>query len=406
MKHYLLLIGVLVVSLPTLAQNPCDSLKSSNDILKCAIENHASIKLGNSLVKEAQLESVIAVQQPNPEMEAEFDKPILQRGFKTSLQYMHTFELGGKKKARMNLASSQIELSKASVEKQKDSVAINTVLTLHRIRQIDHELEINKEIIQTFEDILTTYKNAGNLDPEKKISVSIFNLALKESLIKKTNLLSERNKHESTLQLSLGKKIKLTKLMLPQPIEEWRILKSNKKAKGSRVHLAESQIALSQSRLLLEKANASQDISLGLKFGFENDKTNSYSIGLVFSMPIPLYNTNRGSIGKALAENHTNELKLDLLKDKLASRKDYLQKVYADTKKVMSESYSHNEVDLNHENLHKMIEKGVISPSSIIELHRQILEFYDRLHQQELSGINALWELHAINGTAQKEELK
>lgn len=406
MNRCLIFLGISLLSLPIFSQKPCQILNSPNDILKCAIENHTSVRIGKSLVKVSQLEFAVADQQPNPEIEAEYVKPMVGSGFKTSLQYMHTFEMGGKKKARKDLASSQVFLSKVSVSNQKNKVAINTVLTLHRIRQIYHELEINKEIIQTFKKILIIYKNAGNLGPEKKIAVSIFNLALKESLIKKTNLLSERSKYEADIQLNLGKKIILTKSMLPKPIKEWKDLKLDVDSKGLEIRLAESQLALSRSLVLLEKAEAYQDISLGLKFDFENNKTDSYSIGLVFSMPIPLYHRNDGSIAKALAKNSTSELRLGLLKDKQASRKEYLQKIYEDTKKVMLDSYTHNEVELSHSDLHKMIGKGVVSPSSIIELHRQILEYYDKLHQKELSGISALWELYALNGTAQKEELK
>ena len=405
MRNKIIIFGFTLCSGLINAQVPCVDLKTPNDLLKCVLQNHANVKVGKSLVKEARWDSVIAEEHPNPELQVEIDKPI-SPGFGTSLLYMHTFELGGKKKARKGIASSQVALSETFLTNQKDKIILDTVLSLYRMRQIDHELEINKEIDETFQGVISSYKNAGNLGPEKETSISVFNLALRENLLNKNSLLSERLGYETRIQTAIGKKINISKSLLPKDIENWPNIDLPLHSKGNEIKLAEKNLALSHSRFLLEKSEATPNISLGLKVDFTREETNSFSFGLVFSMPLPIYNQNSGSIAKAMSQIQTNEIRLGSIKDNLNRRKAYLQKIYADTQTVLSERESNKKINFDHKNLHKMIERGVISPSTVIELHRQTLEFYNKLHQQELVGINALWQIYAINGTVQSKELR
>ncbi|MCB9085231.1 MAG: hypothetical protein H6624_12845 [Bdellovibrionaceae bacterium] len=41
----------------------------------------------------------------------------------------------------------------------------------------------------------------------------------------------------------------------------------------------------------------------------------------------------------------------------------------------------------------------------VIEMHREVFEFYEGLHEHELKAIDALWRLYALKGTLLKEEI-
>ena len=405
MRKILTSLGVVLSVNPTVAQAQCDSLKTPNDLLKCVVQSHAEVKIGKSLIEEARLGIQVADQQPNPELDAEVTDSI-GSGFGTGVTLMHTFERGGKKEARRRLASSEHALSKTALLNQQDQIILKTVLSLYRIRQIDHELEINREIITTFENIISQYKKAGTLGPEQKVSISVFNLALEESRLNKTTLLSERKGFVTQIQTDLGKEIKISSGLLPKVVNTWSDLNGSTRLEGNQVKLAQESVALSKARFLLEEAEATPNISIGPKVGFEHDGEGSFSIGVALSMPLPLYHQYSGSKARARAEVQTNVARLDSLKAKLVQRKKYLEGVYRDVQRTITHTLTNKEVEIDHKNLHKMINSGVVSASIIIELHRQILEFYDKLHQQELTGINALWQIHAINGTIQSEELK
>lgn len=398
-------LGLALSVIPTVAQAQCDNLKTPNDLLKCVVQSHATVKVGKSLIEEARLGIQVAEQQPNPELEAEVANTI-GSGFGTDLTFMHTFERGGKKEARRRLASSEHALSKIALLNQQDQIILNTVLSLYRVRQIDHELEINKEIIKTFKNIITRYRKAGRLAPEQQVSISVFNLALEENRLNRTSLLSERKGFATQIQTNLGKEIEISGNLLPKVVRTWRALNTSSELEGNQVRLAKENVALSKARVLLEEAEAAPDISLGPKVGFEHDGSSSFSVGIALSMPIPLYHRNNGSRARARAEVNTKIARLDSLKEQVVKRKEYLEGVYKEVQRTIARTLTNKEVEIDHKNLHKMIKNGVVSASIIIELHRQILEFYDKLHQQELKGIKALWQLHAINGTIQSEELK
>lgn len=404
MKKIFATLGLAFSASPILAQAPCDQIKTPNDLLKCVVQNHADVKVGKSLIKEAQIGIQAADEQPNPELEAEVSDS-MGSGFGTDVTYMHTFERGGKKEARRRLASSEHTLTKTALMNRKDQIVLNTVLSLYRIRQIDHELEINKEIIETFEHIISSYKRAGRLGPEQKMSISVFNLALEENRLNRTALLSERGEFVAKIQTHLGTEIEITNALLPKVEKSWAKLELTN-AEGNRVKLAQQSVALSRARLLHEDSVAIPDISLGPKVGFEHDGSGSFSVGVALSMPLPFYHQNNGARSRARAEINTKIARLDSLKTQLAKRKEYLQKLYSDVRETIGKTRSNKEIEIDHKNLHKMIKRGVVSASIIIELHHQILEFYSKLHQQEMTGINALWQIHAINGNAQSEELK
>lgn len=399
-----ILLGILSTSL-ALAQSECKVLKTSNDLLKCVIQNHAEIKIGESLIEETKLGIDVALQQPNPE----FDMEVLDStdgGFGTEFTLMHTFERGNKKEARRKIASLEHMLSKTVLMNKKDKIILSTVLSLYRIRQIDHDLEINKEIIETFKKIIFQYTNAGSLGPEQKVSISVFNLALEENRLNRTSLLSEREGLVSQLQNNLGKEIEITPSLLPKVRRIWKSIKELSQKDNNQVKLAQERIDLARAQLLLEEAKAISNISLGPKISFENDKNRSYSVGIALSMPLPIYHQNNAGRTMAMAAIKTNETRLDVLKSQLKKRLQYLENVYEETRKMNVKILSNKEIEINHKNLHKMIERGVVSAPIVIELHRQILEFYNKLHEQELKGINALWQIYTINGTVQSEELQ
>ena len=53
-----------------------------------------------------------------------------------------------------------------------------------------------------------------------------------------------------------------------------------------------------------------------------------------------------------------------------------------------------------------MIDRGVVSPVMVIELHREIIEFYESLHEHELDAVKTRWQYYSLHGKLDKEKIQ
>jgi hypothetical protein len=106
----------------------------------------------------------------------------------------------------------------------------------------------------------------------------------------------------------------------------------------------------------------------------------------------------------APCDHHWTPLKYT--KTQLEKQKEFLQRVYQRAATRITQTLSNEQVTLKHKNLHKMIDRGLVSAPLVIELHRQIMDYYERLHKQELEGVIAKWKIAALEGKISKEKLQ
>lgn len=386
------------------AGSECEKLETPNDVLRCVVYNHAAIQVGKAQVNEVALGVDVASQRPNPEFEFEGTDRI-GTGYNAEVALLHTFELGGKRSARMRVAERERDLTKADLLSRKEQLSVQTVSDLYRLRQIEHELSIVDEIVSTFKKITRQYSKAGRLNPEDKMSKSVFSMALEENKLKRNSLINERQGILARIEAGLGRKLTITKNLLPKIKRDWSDLASGKLS-GSQILKAKTRLELSNANYNLERSESWPNLSIGPKIEIENSGTTETQYGLALSIPIPLYQANGGGRARALSGVQRNEIELKYTKTRLERQKEYLHEVYRRVSDGITKTLSNEQVELKHKDLHKMIKRGVVSAPIVIELHRQIMDYYEQLHEQELEGVQALWKIAALEGRILREELK
>lgn len=400
----ILILTLLFSSLSAFAEPKCEQLKTPNDVLKCVVNSHAAVQVGKAKVNEVSLGIDVASQRPNPELELEGTDQV-GPGWNSEITLLHTFELGGKRSARMHVAERERDMSQADLLSRKESIAVQTVSDLYRLRQIDHEKSIVEEIIHTFESITKQYSKAGRLSPEDKMSVSVFKMALEENKLKKNSLVNEKEGILARIEADVGKKISITQTLLPKIKRSWPNL-TKSALSGSQILKAKAEVELSSANYNLEKSESWPNLSIGPKVEIENAGGTETRFGVALSIPIPLFQANGGGRAKSLAGVRRSKVQLKYAKTRLERQKEYLHDVYRRVAARISKTLSNKQVTLKHKNLHKMIKRGVVSAPIVIELHRQIMDYYEKLHDQELEGVVAQWKIAALEGRILKETLQ
>ena len=99
------------------------------------------------------------------------------------------------------------------------------------------------------------------------------------------------------------------------------------------------------------------------------------------------------------------ELQRKLRMNQLEKYKDHLLKTYISASNSVENALRRAMVKKRHHKLHKLLNRGIVNSSLVIEMHREVFEFYERLHAQELKAIDSLWQLYALRGTFSQEKL-
>ena len=382
----------------------CLSVDNPNELLNCILSTHPEIQIQEAQLDQDSKRVDVAKQRPNPGFGLEgVDNK--NGGVSGEFALLHTFELGSKRDSRIKVANAQRNFSEAELLKAKENVVIQAVLNLHRIRQISTEIDIIEENLRTFRKVRKKYRQIGQLNPEQQISNSVFKLAEEDNKLKKEALLSEQESLLSTFQAYLGVNFKFSKGLLPKIKSKWPLV-AVEELKGADVQKVKNEVAIANAKSELANSKAWPNLSIGPRAEFDTGQTNETRVGIALSIPLPFYNTNSGGRAKALMELKKSKLKQAWAKRTLERKVYYLLNDYKRTSTAVTNSLNSSNIRGRHDELHKLINRGIVSAPLIIELHREILEFYKSLHGQELRAVRGLWELYALRGTIMKESIE
>lgn len=400
---FIFLIAIIYCQI-AVAGDVCQIIQNPNDVLKCVVSHHRGLQVAGSEISEAELGIEVARQSPNPS----FDLEIVDSqgpGFAVAASYLHTMELGGKRDARIKLAESERDLSKMAYVNRMENIAISTVVDLYRLRHIDHELSVIAEIIATFRKIIRQYKSVGQLSPEQNMSISVFTMAMEESRLSERVLIDERERISLKIETGIGQKIVFSDHLLPQQKTEWLEINSSSSIANSQLELALRDVEVANAEFMVEDSLSWPDLAIGPRIGYESGERNNFNIGVEVSLPLPLYQKNEAGIALKRANLEKNRLKASFTKSRLKSEKVYLVNSYNRIARGINRALSEKQIEISHYNVHTMINRGIVSSAIVIELHRQLFEYHKKLHDQELDGIRAYWEILALEGRVLQEVL-
>lgn len=413
---FIAIVGLLIF-LETLGKlfaqgdgNDC-FIHKSQDILNCALKNHPHIIDAQYQANRDQKLVNIARQIPNPEVEGRIltGKNGNDTALNSETTFLTTWEIGGKRKARKNQAKILGQQSLIAVEENRESVALQTVVSLYRLRQIRTELARVSETITTFDKILNTFKERPKLSPEQEVAFTSFELALEEYKLIKVLLIQEQSNVAYFLELATH--VPLTKLQnyLPPFKTKWPTVQAQvNPADLSNTVLTQAKLGQegAQADVKIAKSKTWPDLKIGPSFDTESlDNTTQVSGGISLSLPLPILSQNRGEKSYA----HANKLWADnyfeqTIRNIILERKIQLQR-YTTAVKALKQIQSPYQLVAKHENIESLFERGLVSSQLVIETHRQLYEITKSRNEQELTAIDALWRLFILDGRFLSEKI-
>ncbi|MCB1196871.1 MAG: TolC family protein [Deltaproteobacteria bacterium] len=399
-------IGIFVNTV--YGQDQCD-FKNANDLLNRIKENHPLV-LEAELQSEAQLKLIdISKQRPNPNLDAEmlFGDTNSEFAADTLFSLQHTFELGGKRSARIKSAEAQIQMSELQKRNVSESVVINTVMKLYQLQQLEKLTSLYNEAIETFQHMRKRLKRLPSLSPQQQIEMDTLELASSSYGFNVIQKKAERNAIERYLMYFSGCSSINKENILPSA----SVLISNTDmftgvANSVQVLDAKQVLDIAQTQLAQENAKKTPNLSLGPAVGYGRSQgTDSLLFGAALSMPLPLLNKNKGNRAFENANVKKATLAFQNVEQKTLLDLEIWKQKYLRYYQSLHSIEGKESMEIKHRRLESLFRRGVVPANMVIEAHRQLIDFSQMQLSVELEAIEALWNIYRLTGNLDKETL-
>lgn len=380
----------------------CD-LKTPNDILSLIKKNHPRFIL-NDAQNAALRESVGAAGQIlNPELDVESSKGDSIDGdvYTTSVSLKHTFELGGKRSSRVDVAKSNVKIASSISRHDKQYTLVQIILKLHRLRQVYELIPLYEESLGAFNKILRAINKRRSLSPEQQVERETLGLATNDYKLKIAQLNFEKTNLSNNLTYYMGTKCIIPRNALPYNVNLDESFGQVAEDKGyAKLNIARGMLELAKAQLELEKSNSFPDLQIGPTY--EHEKVNisqTNSFGLALTMDLPIFSLNGGA--KAQAAKEVLKASINVRNAKSKTKLDYQSWVskYNQYKTSLKAIAGRDELERKHQKIESLFRRGIISTSLVIESHRQLIDFSNTRFEFEEGITEALWNIYKINGT-------
>ena len=387
----------------------CESLASYKDVLNCAIENHPEVQHAKLLLNQNKYLIEIAEQRPNPELSSQF---LNGKSGEDTYQYnqinlAHTFELGGKRDARIRRSQVQIDSSEIELRSTQEEIYLRTYLALIRLRQIASEIDVYEDALSTFERVQKQYRTRPRMTPEQQATFTIMDIAANDYRLKRMPLINEAREKEYILEEALGRKLDVRKEFYPPFRAKWPVLKAiNNSISSIALKKTIAGLELAQSQLSEEKSLAWPNLKLGPTFEIQSQggqRTNAFGLNLSFT--IPLFHTNGGGRSYAATAVSRAEQILETTKVVENHQLELQRKKYEEAVSTLEGALSISDLYKKHQAIEKSFATGVVPSSLVIEIHRQMADYIKSLSEQENTAIEALARIYSIEGNLITEGL-
>lgn len=404
-----LFLGVFVsmLTITTFASSESCSIKDANEFLDLIKKNHHEIHIAETKrdLWAGGVETADTSYNPKIISEASTNK---DNDIESEFKIMQRFELGGKRDARTKLAIEKQKLGEVQIQNTKENIVLNSVLDLYRLRQINQVIPLYEEAYSSFNKLLKKKKKLENsLSPTQEVEYETLSLALDEYFLKLTELKTKRNLLLGHLKLDAGGKCRPTLKSLPVEFNftDTKISSLNLN-ESTEYKIRKAELMAAKSQYEVAKSSAYSDLEIGPVYEFSKNKgEKEHAFGLRLTFDLPILNTNDGNKAQGLAlvkeaehELHYQEIDLKMdYQNWLSKYKLYLQ-VYKKIASIKS-------LEKKHRRIEKLFERGIISTSTIIESHKQLIDFKTRRNEYELGAVEALWNLYKVRGSILKERI-
>lgn len=380
---------------------PEGAASSYKAILACAESRSPEIQNAELDLRRAESQVSAAGQWQNPEFSAEAfqrEEGGVKQG-ETDISLGIPIEIG-KISSRKAVAQGGVGVAQAKLIEAKAKARIETLLKLHRLRQVLHEKSIIEEAIQTFSKLVKQYASRPSLSPEQQVSSSVYRLSNSEYELKKSENNEEILSLDSYFRNTTGLSVDQIKKVLPESPKNWPKVPDSAGVKDSpAIRALKAERDSANADLSLANSDAWPTLTIGPSLKIENNGNRSDKYwGLNVGFPLPIFSLNGGQRATATAGLQLSETKLELgLRGQTLKRAELTQ-VYEQSVKTLSESISHQEIEKRHGDAEKLFSRGIIPSALVIEAHRTSYELERNRHERELKALEALLGIYTMDG--------
>jgi cobalt-zinc-cadmium efflux system outer membrane protein len=388
----------------------CKLPQSTSDIITCAMKFHPSVKRMNMETQVTNTLTQIAEQSPNPTISGKYLKDDSDDSDNNSIETSLSFpiETGNKRSSRVSLAKAkQLETNTRS-NVELSNIKIDTILKLHRLRQINVEKRSLDVTFKSLGKIINKLKKLPRLSVQQEASLTLFELASNDLRFKASVLYEKERKIEHSFHISTAHSLNEISPFLPKIPKRWPKIGGSqgdhKKSLEVQSYLAKETIG--KEALMLERANAWSNINIGPSLSVENsDGEKTTSIGINIRFDLPLFHLNNGGKlhAKSLLAKAQQNTKI-LIAQNIHERIEQL-KVYSSTLSVLKSTMKIKDVILKYKRIHKLYQRGVVSKSVFLESQKQKINYIKNRHEREMAALSALWSLYQIDGKVLKVKI-
>lgn len=409
MRSYLILVtGYLLVagSFTTRAQAEATvcapEMKTYRDVISCAELRSPEAQVAIADVNKAKADVSAAGQWKNPEFSAVTvqGKSGGQTSAQTDLDLGIPIELGGKISARRGVAEGGVAEAEARAFEVRAKIKSETLVKLHRLRQIYHEQEVIDEAIGTFTKLVNQFAKRPKLSPEQQLSNTVFRMSKSEYEIKRAETVEEMASLRAYFKVSVGREVEELKGLTPESPKNFPDVKEEYKFGTSpRSKLAHAELQISQAALTLAQSEAWPTVVVGPAVQLQSQGGLSTPMfGVNLRLPLPLFNMNGAGKAAAASGVSLSETRKSYAYAEEERYREALVRVYNESKRVLGATLSHKEIEGRHQEIESLFLKGIVPSALVIEAHRTFVELEITRNQRELKAIASLLSIFTIDG--------
>jgi outer membrane protein, heavy metal efflux system len=285
-----------------------------------ALRQNAELNAARWSIKEAEGRVLQSGRRSNPTIDLESRPQLNGRQNSFELGFSQKFPLTNRLRLEKTVSQAEhaVAISEVAMAERKLAAAVRTNFT--KLLSLQAEAALHQELITTSQELAGVVKKIAAAGEASSLEAAQLDLEAQQVGLQILQLESERAGLMGELRqlLGLNPKDELAlngSLKLP-PAEQNR---EPNLAKRADYQAALARATAAQQAVALAKANRWEDLEIGLTAAFEREVDqpegleNNGFVGVKFSLPLPFWNKNQGSIAEATAKSHRMELETKAL---------------------------------------------------------------------------------------------
>lgn len=399
MKAFKNVVYILVATGLVHSSGRACEIKSQKDLMSRIKSYHPELRLreDRSQILKAGIRQ--ASQRPNPQLNFNTNHGSEQgsRSFESNANLQFVFELGGKRSSRIDIAENSKRLGDVRIDNEADRVLIDASLKVARYSQVKVLLDLYKESLEVFKKMRTSLRRNKSLSPEQRVQEDILDMEVSKHRIRISNLTSELSHLEKILKLYSGGKCQLKLAHEEFQLEDPKSLKLDG-AKTPEFKELELKTSLLASKVNFERSLSYPDLKIGPSFQMEEEMGHKVDrFGVALTMDLPVLSWNRGGREKALREHEVIKDRVSFMEKENELVLRSLFETYKTTFETLKFIPKTSELLEKHHRIERLFVRGLISISTMLDGHDELLDLIELRDQHELLALESLLKLKQAN---------